>query len=220
MNGVHLMLDLIWTNSKSKSVLTNGKSYQVSGTCLSIRTTNSLLIIRMFLIMIRLGPRNQMQSHRVVLPSVCMKWFHGKSAVGRLITAWSKRSSGNGMDVPLDRNNIGPLNCRTVVLPVDAFRFKYRLLLIRFEMAYSDKVGTRNDAAVRPHLEVIDFDRIEWMRMGFFCAKPGIGWRIPKIVHLKLSSVGVWEYERYDMNCWPCPLRLRRSFRRVGSVWI
>lgn len=21
---------------------------------------------------------------------------------------------------------------------------------------------------VRPHLEVIDFDRIEWMRMGFF----------------------------------------------------
>lgn len=57
--------------------------------------------------MIRLGPRNQMQSHRVVLPSVCMKWFHGKSAVGRLITAWSKRSSGNGMDVPLDRNNLG-----------------------------------------------------------------------------------------------------------------
>lgn len=196
MNGVHLILDLIWTNSKSKSVLTNGKSYQVSGICLSIRTTNSLLIIRMFLIMIRLGPRNQMQSHRVVLPSVCMKWFHGKSAVGRLITAWSKRSSGNGMDVPLDRNNLG----RWIVA-------LWSCLLMRFDLNidccwYDSKwhilikleQGTMRP--VRPHLEVIDFDRIEWMRMGFFLCETGNRMKDSKNSSFKIiqrGCMGIWE---------------------------
>lgn len=119
-----------------------------------------------------------MQSDRVVLPSVCMKWFHGKSAVGRLITdeptdpVAMNASSSLSPSLYLYSMNyeeatlaieLSHCGSASEVLVVDAFRYKYRLLLIRFELVIKLKQGTRRPFAL---------GIIGQSAHGIFCARP------------------------------------------------